>query len=543
VSRTALWVFGVSGAVSLAYEVVWARVLSMFFDASTYGFTAMLTMVLLGIGLGSWLISPVIARNWNWALVLAGIEAGVGVLGLLAVPLLVRLIPIGEWLGLYHDPGPLGQFGVKFMAFAAFLIVFPPMLLLGASFPVAARVVGTEGAIGRKVGGVYAVNVFGGIIGALIGGFGLVPYLGAQRSLLLLAWVNLGLALVMLWPVVSRRLLAACGTGGLALAVLGAVTAPDLLSGIFTHRFVGQDVVWVDEGMENTVAVTDYRETGERKMYLNGQPQASTWGFIAGYHQFIGHLPMLLHPDPKRALVIGLGGGATPGALSLHTGVEVEIVELSEAVVDAAPLFRLVNHDVLLRPNVRMHVDDGRNYLLLTNQKYDVITADIIRPTHAGATNLYSKEYYKLVKEHLTDGGIMVQWLEQLSEEHYKILMRSFVEVFPYVTVWAEGSVLVGSNHPQLLACATLERRMQDAGARTNLVLLSLSEPELLLRLYMGNRDEALRYLEGEKRAVTDNRPYVEFHRTLGERRAPDVSSFSRDARQLFGGQQVPCLP
>src|SRR5581483_10713579 len=112
--------------------------------------------------------------------------------------------------------------------------------------------------------------------------------------------------------------------------------------------------------------------------------------------------------------------------------------ELSKAVVRAAPLFRLVNHDVLLRPNVRMHVDDGRNYLLLTDQKYDVITADIIRPTHAGATNLYSKEYFELARERLADGGIMVQWLEQLSEEHYKILMRSFVETFPYVTVWAE---------------------------------------------------------------------------------------------------------
>jgi spermidine synthase len=250
-----------------------------------------------------------------------------------------------------------------------------------------------------------------------------------------------------------------------------------------------------------------------------------------------------LHPDPKRALVIGLGGGATPGALAMHTGTEVEIVELSRAVVRAAPLFRLVNHDVLLRPNVRMHVDDGRNFLLLTDQRYDVITADIIRPTHAGATNLYSKEYFELAKDRLADGGIMVQWLEQLSEEHYKILMRSFVETFPYVTVWAEGSVLVGSEHPRVLDCATMEARMRDPDARNNLVLLDLSEPKSLLRLYMGNRDEALRYLEGEERAVTDNRPYVEFHRTLGERREPNVSSFSRDARQLFDGQQAPCLP
>jgi spermidine synthase len=536
VINATLVAFGISGGVSLAYEVVWARVLAIFFDASTYGFTAMLTMVLLGIGAGSWLISPVIARRWNWPLIFAGIEAVVGVLGLLAIPVLTHVIPLADRLGLYADPGPLAEFGVKFMAFAAFVVVFPPMLLLGASFPVAARIAGTAGGVGRRVGGVYAVNVFGGIAGALIGGFLLVPYVGVRASLLMLASLNLLLAVVIVWSVTgTARRTAAPALAALVTVVAGVALAPNLLSGIFRDRFIGQDVIWVDEGLENTVAVTDARGTLERKMYINGQPQASTVGFIAAYHQLIGHLPMLLHPEPKRALVIGLGGGATAGALSSHSGTEVDLVELSSAVVHAAPLFRSINRDVLLRPNVHLRVDDGRNFLLLSDRKYDVITADIIRPHHAGATNLYSREYYRLAKDALADDGIMVQWLEQLSEEHYKILMRSFVDTFPYVTLWAEGSLLVGSKQPLALDRVTLERRIDDPLARNSLILLGLDSPEAVLRLYTGNRDEALRYLAGEGRAITDDHPYVEFYRTLGSvRRPPDVSGFSRDTRQVL---------
>jgi spermidine synthase len=543
-ARYALVVFGISGGVSLAYEVVWARVLAIFFDASTYGFTAMLTMVLFGIGLGSWLVSAVINRRWNWPLIFAGIQAAVGLIGLLSAHLLVRLIPLAGRLGLYEDPGPLGQFSVRFMVFAAFVVVFPPMLLLGASFPIAARIVGTAGGVGRRVGGVYAINVFGGIIGALIGGFVLIPAFGVRTSLLLLACINLALALVLVWPVAAKaRTFVLVSAGALVVAAAGILTAPNLLRDIFKDRFANQDVRLVSEGLENTVAVADLRDTGERKLYINGQPQASTAGFIAGYHQFIGHLAMVLHPQPERALVIGLGGGATAGALASHAGTEVDIVELSSAVVDAAPLFRSVNGDVLLRPNVHLHVDDGRNFLLLTDRRYDVITADIIRPTHAGATNLYSREYYRLAKGALADDGIMVQWLEQLSEEHYKILMRSFVETFPYVTVWAEGSVLVGSKQPLTLDCATLERRLNDSEARNPMVLLGLIAADDVLRLYMGDRLDALRYLQGESRAVSDNRPYVEFHRTLhAERRPPDVSGFRRDPRQLVGAN-AGCLP
>ena len=534
VATIAVLVFGVSGAVSIAYEVVWARLLAIFFDASIYGFTAMLTMVLLGIGLGSWLISPLISRRAPWPLVLAGIEAAVGLLGLLAPFLLTRLIPLGERLGLYRDPGSLAEFSLRFMVFAAFVVVFPPMLLLGASFPVVARIVGAGGGVARRVGGVYAVNVVGGIAGSLLGGFLLLPTLGAQNTLLLLAVLNLALALPLVWAVSARRQTWLLASASVALVAAAVLARPSLLADIFRDRFAGQRVVWVDEGLENTVAVTD-AASGERKMYINGQPQASTVDFIARFQRLIGHLPMVLHPQPTRALVIGLGGGATAGAVASYQGASVDLVELSSAVVGAAPLFGAINEGVLDRPNVRLRVNDGRNFLLLGDERYDVITADIIRPTHAGAGNLYSREYYRLARERLAEGGLMLQWLEQLSEEDYKLLLRAFVSEFPYVTLWADGSLLVGSNEPQQYDRATLAQRLADPGARASLAAIGLNTPDDVLKLYTGSRDEAFAYLAGETRATTDDRPYVEFFRGRSPSRTPpDLMPFRRDLRQIL---------
>lgn len=536
--RAVVIVFGISGALSFAYEVVWARVLSIFFDATTYGFTVMLAMVLLGIALGSWLISPLIARRWNWLLIFAGLEAAVGLLGLLVVPLLANIVPLTDALGLYTDPGPLGQFNLRFMAFVAALVVFPPMLLLGMTFPVATRVAGTGHAdVGRRISVVYAANVFGAIIGSFLGGFVLLPRLGVEASLLLLGGCSVALAVALAWVTPMRSALWRPATllGGAAAVVLAVAFAPDLFAGIFRDRLRDENVLFIDEGLENMATVTDARTGDERKLYLNGQPQASTLAFIAGFHQLIGHTGMLMRPDAERALVIGLGGGATPGAVARHTGAEVDVVELSSAVIEAAPYFSAINGDVLDRPNVRLHVDDGRNFLLLSDEKYDVITADIIRPRHAGASNLYSVEYYRLAKDALADDGVMVQWLEQQSEQQYKLLLRTYLDVFPYVSVWANGSLLVGSKQPVFVDQEALAAAFADPTLAPALASAGLTSPETFLNFYMGDRDEALAYA-GPGPVISDDRPYVEYYRSLAfDDVPPNIQGFSRDLGKVLG--------
>jgi spermidine synthase len=535
--RAVVIVFGISGALSFAYEVVWARVLSIFFDATTYGFTIMLAMVLLGIGAGSWAISPVISRRWNWLLIFAGLEAAVGLLGLLAIPLLANIVPITSAFGLYSDPGPLGQFSLRFMALVAALVVFPPMFLLGMTFPVAARIAGAGHAdVGRRIGIVYAANVFGAIIGSVLGGFVLVPELGVARSLLLLGACSMGLAVALAWVAQVRPALWRPATllAGVTAVILAVLLAPDLYGGIFRDRFRDQRVLFIDEGRENMATVAEYLDRPERALYLNGQPQASTLAFIAGFHQLIGHTGMLMRPDARRVLVIGFGGGATPGAVAQHAQADVEIVELSSAVIRAAPFFGEINRDVLHRPNVRLKVDDGRNHLLVTDTKYDVITADIIRPRHAGASNLYSLEYYRLAKDALADDGVMVQWLEQLSQRQYTLLLRSFLEVFPYVSLWANGSLLVGSKQPVLVDQQALERKFADPEIGPALSAIGLNSPDDFLNLYVGDRNEALAYV-GRGPVITDDHPYVEYYRSLpADDRPPAIEGFSHDRAKIM---------
>src|SRR5215207_5402058 len=147
-------------------------------------------------------------------------------------------------------------------------------------------------------------------------------------------------------------------------------------------------------------------------MYLDGLHQADTTPAMVGAHREIGSLPMVVHPGPEDALVIGLGGGVTAGGVAAFGYRDVDVVELSDEVVQGARLFFSgVNGDVLDQPNVDVRVDDGRNYMLTTDKKYDVITADIVVPQHAGAATVWSVDYWRVARDALKQDGIMLQWI------------------------------------------------------------------------------------------------------------------------------------
>jgi len=221
-----------------------------------------------------------------------------------------------------------------------------------------------------------------------------------------------------------------------------------------------------------------------------------------------------VHPRPRKVLVIGLGGGVTAGAAALDPSAQVDVVELSRSVIGGASWFAHVNGDVLNRPNVRMHVDDGRNVLLLTGERYDVVTADIIQPHHAGAGSLYSVEYFRLAREVLAEGGIMVQWIGLRSEQHYKLILRTFLSVFPEVSLWGDGSLVVGSAAPLTLTPEAFARRLQEPGVREALAPLGVTDYASLAALHRAD-GPALRAFVGEGPLLTDDRPLVEYFLSL----------------------------
>ncbi|HLH21402.1 MAG TPA: fused MFS/spermidine synthase [Chloroflexota bacterium] len=547
--RLVFWAFGISGCLSLAYEVVWSRVLSMFFNSSVYAFTVMLCTVLFGIALGSYAINPFMRRRWNWVLVFAILELAVALTAVLSILTLSEMYTLTA--ALQDTPGIRRVLStpIRFMAFVSFVAIFPPMFLLGMTFPVAARIYAANAAdAGRRIGAIYSANVFGAIFGSVIAGFLLIPHLGSQNSLAVLAAGNLLVGLALLAVAHGVRPRARALVALVPLVLLGAVVvrAPNMYATIFegreqflrTRPFVAEDsfcagpTVWYEESLENTVSVVQ-TPSDIYCLFTNSRGQTNTDPGLVRYHRLIGHFGMLLHPHPRDVLVVGLGGGATPGAASQWEDARVDVVELSDGVVHAAPWFDDASYDVVNQPNVHLRVDDGRNYLLLTDKRYDVVTADIIRPNDAGAANLYSADYYRLVRNVLKDDGLMVQWLAPFSDYQYKLLMRTFLDVFPYVTLWSGGDLLVGSKSPITVDPAMLATKFEPSQHANALADIGLTDAQQVLDMYNASKPELLD-VAGPGPIITDNFPYVEYFRSLPKDGYPDLSVYSHNVDEIL---------
>jgi spermidine synthase len=502
--RRVLVVFGISGFVALALEVVWFRMLLMFLPATTYVFTTMLAIVLGGIAAGSAIATPVLRRSRGWLPVLAWLEISIGAASLFSIAALGWTYTAG-W-----RTGALVQ--------ASTLAMLPATLLMGTAFPIGLHlfVTGRTGAgerVGDRVARFYAMNVCGGIGGALAAGFVLIPLLGTRASLVLLSMVSVCAGLLLMqasaWP---RRRQHATIVGSVVLVAAGAAAVRDPLDIVLARRYSSERVLWREEGAQATVSV---HADGERRtLYLDGLHQANDSAEMIGVHRQIGTLAMALHPDPESALVIGLGGGATAGAVAAIAQGTVDVVELSPSVIRAARLFSHINGDILSRPDVRIRRDDGRNFLLLTPARYDVITADIIQPFHAGAGNLYSREYFTLARNALEPGGLMLQWIGHRPRSQYHLIMRTFIGVFPHATAWAGGTLMAGTLQPLRISKAAFERRLAEPSFADAMAALGVRNLEGLMAHYSAGAGE-MRTFVGDGPVLSDDRPLVEYFMAL----------------------------
>jgi spermidine synthase len=528
-----IWgVMALSGAASLALEVVWFRLMTLFVDATTYAFTTTLAIVLVGIALGGGAAARLMSQPRNWVLWLAGIQVATAVGVILSLGLLT-----------WHDVPLVSGMRALPRVLMSFLI---PSLLMGVSFPLLLRLGvppsdtphdDTQAAArAALVGRFYGINVLGAIAGSLAGGFLLLPWLGTRLSLVAVAAVfaTAGLAVAHL----QRRV-----TTWLPLAVMVAVGGimatrlPDPYVTTTRDR-IGPGVIEVfrEEGAQTSVSV--HESQFERVLRVGGLHQANDTQGMVQVHRQIGILPVALHPNPRQALVIGLGGGATAGAVSQHAGTDVQVVELSDGVRKAAAYFAHINYDILNRANVHMRVDDGRNFLLLSGERFDVITADIIQPIHAGAGSLYSQEYFQLVRQALRPGGIAMQWIGQRERAHYLLIMRTFLEVFPHTTLWLDGSLMVGSLEPLRLNRDAFEGKLHDPQTRAAFAAAGLTSFNDLRRWYTGG-PEAMRRFVGPGPLLTDDRPLVEYHRSL----PPDTTRLDVTALRSAISEIEPVAP
>ncbi len=532
-ARVALGAIAVAGAASMAYEVAWTRALSLVLGSSVYAFSVMLATFLSGLALGAFVVSRAL-RRWSLGLgAFAVVECTVAFVALALLPafgflpeLFLRLL----WtFGLRHEGALLAQFT------ASFLVMIVPTLLIGATFPLVIAAIARDlKRVGRDVGTVYGANTIGTILGSVGAGFVLIPLAGIQNGIVIAAAVNLAAGLAVLAVLPGRRRTLAIAAPALTALFAALVLAlpqwdQKLMSSgvaVYAQRYLGadgssatlrrelggRDVVFYDEGLNATVSVM--RTGGTLALTIDGKLDGGNGADMRTQILF-GHLPAFLYPDAKRTLVIGLGTGMTAGALAQHPVELVEVAELEPAMIEAAGFFFEENHRVLEDPRVRIIAGDGRHVLAASTVPYDIIVSEPSNPWIAGIANLFTREFYAEARNHLSQSGIFIQWLQGYSiyDREMRMVVRTFLESFPHVSVWKVGRsdyLLVGSPQEAVLDIPRIARRLQESpGARADMARLGL-DPEDVPGLFLLSQEDARRFAEGAP-LNTDDLPLLEF--------------------------------
>ena len=514
--------FALSGFCALALEVLWTRLLAIVFLGTTYAFTTMLTTVLCGIALGSAFASLIIDRVhrripfFGFTLMMTG-AASVAMLSVF--PGLPDMLTEAKLDGGYEWGATLRA---KF--FLSFAVLFLPTFLFGMSFPVALKAYAERrSSLGRDVGALYGANTLGGVAGALVGGFVLVPYVGAHQGVLILsAALGVGgFAVVLSAPVMTPTRRGATAALGAGICASAFWFAPADVSYALNQSFLPEEheLIHYSEGIEGTVAVSAPIEGlpgKDRVLWINAVQATASIDKGVKMNRFQGMLPFLFDREIETALFMCFGSGITAGTLALSPVEQIDAVELSEEVFEAAPLFEADNFQVLENPRVNPMVGDGRNFLFTTPNTYDLITFEPMPLALAGVSTFYTKEYYELCRARLAPGGLVSQWIplhNGLSLEVIQSLFRTFAEAFPEVSVWFINADMffIGSEEPLSIDYAKAEQRLaENDELREGLAEVYLGDlPELLAAHFM-DRDALLAFADGAE-VMTDDRPWAEF--------------------------------
>jgi spermidine synthase len=553
--KTVYIVIALSGMSALGSEVIWTRLLSIMLGSTVYTFSIILAAFLVGLGIGSGtgaFLSGKIKRP-GFAL---GICQFLLILAIACASYIItNLIPYRS-LDLTMMPNAWYLFRNDLASCT--LAVLPPAVFWGASFPLALAAAASQGQDpGRLVGGIYASNTIGAIIGSIAFSLIGIPVLGSAVSQRLLVVISALAAILMfshtlsshkylgtssIKKIISHINIRFAGiTTGIVLIVFliignidtvpwGAVAygrymfTYDNLLGISKTLPEQSDTitpVYVGEGLNGTIAVTR-RSSGLRQFHSVGKVQASTDPKDMRLQRMLGHITSLLTENPESVLVVGCGAGITAGTFITYPEVKNIIICDIESLVPkfVAPLFSKENYgiaDGIEKENphivngkeVRFEYDDGRHFIRTSNEKFNIISTDPIDPWAKGAAALYTLEFFKLCKNHLKPGGAMSVWipLYQTSIESVKSMISTFFTIFPNGIIWSNDNngegydvVLFGKNEPILIDIEKLDKKLLSEDykmVRRSLTNVDFNNLEDLLATYAGRAQDLQEWMYG----------------------------------------------
>jgi len=550
-----LLVTGVSGCSAMMFEIGWTRILSIFLSSTTYAFTLMLATFLFGITLGSYLFERW-HRRWHLSLnLLGGLLLLLSLGGLLFLVMSRQLAELTLWLAHAFGESGAALLGCQFLI--SFLAMILPTILFGLTFPLTVVLYcGQDRCRGARTGRLYAVNTLGAILGSFVTGLFLIQWIGTVNTLLLASALNGAAATALFvraktqrrwqYAVVSLVLVTAtCAAGTFRVfdnpvlvsrSVLAGALRGDFASRLTMEEVVGfEKLVFAKEGVNSTVSVA--RRQGRVILRVDGKSEAST----SDKHTqlMLAYLPLSLHPQARSVMVIGFGSGSTVYSATQFSQVErVDVAEIEPAVLAAAPYLDELNHGVQNHPKVRVILDDARNYLMATRQRYDIISSEPSYLWSRGISTLFTQEFYGQVRAHLEPNGLFVQWVQtyQMAPQDLCTVLRTLGTTFGHISLWWGGGtdlILLASPEPRAFNLKSLEAEFsRNAGLRTDLKeTLSINEPAGLLGYFLLD-DPALRKMAAYGDINTDDRTVLEYRAPFNMAKSTSEVNYSEIRRR-----------
>jgi spermidine synthase len=587
----AAWV----GASTLAYEVLWSRVLRYFVDTSLQSFAIVLAAFLCGIAAGSVLASRLADSSARFRpgsgeagdlpsrfrpgsgeagdlpsrdlrVLVGAIEVGAGVASVLCLEVVAHTTAFVTALesNLHLGKSFGGQAAARFLAFSVALLL--PTALLGGAFPLLARA--AKGSGTAPLGRVYGLHTAGGVVGSLAAGFALLPSLGVQKSVVLVSGLNVaaGIGVLLCSRLAQTTRVRAAAASAVAFLASWAVVRPNAILSVYTERYAppGHELLYLDENVSSTTAV--FRKTstaaaspnegggravpgGQESRYLviDGRGEVSTDYYSIRAFRLLALLPVFYVPRATSALVVTFGSGIVAGSIASVPEVKDEdCVEICADAFQAARYFSAENHDVLGNPKVHRLVGDGRNHVLTTRKQYDVLSADATHPRSGDSWVLYTREFYELCAARLTDGGVMSQWVPMhgLTDGELRSILKTFHAAFPFVAVHYGGGfkggghlVLLGSKRPLRIDIPRAEALFLSDTVRADLADVNvLALPDLFAGFLFD--ETAVDAFVGGAPLNTDDKPVVAF----GESNPSDATASPSTLAALASHRQ-PVFP
>ena len=513
-SRIIVMIGFITGFTSFAFEILWTRSLVFFIGSSTYSYSLILILFLIGIATGSTLIKNFADRIKNYWKVIIATQTLIIISSIATIYLFTYAFHLDFFK-------PEHSNWINFLSYNLLrttLIIFVPSFLMGITFPLLNKLYANRiENISNKIGNLYAINTIGAICGSLICGFFLIPILGINRSIAFVCLIIFVLVLFLVFRFIfsekNRYLILSlpivCIIG---FVILFNIKLPPIIS--YDEKDI-EEIIFYEEGISATTKV--YRDQdGYGKMTVNGTLMGGDFDKATRKQKMLAYLPLLLKPEINNIYVVGLGTGITLSEFAnFSSSAKIDCAEICPSVLNGSKIFVNEIKDISNSSNVRILVEDGKNYLKVTEQKYDIISSDtMLKRGSAGNGIMYSKEYYDLCNQHLTDGGIFIQWVPlYLNREVHKMIIRTALKSFNFTSLWYlgdEAMVQISSNKPLSIDYDKFVSNFYKSELFSSLAEIDFTVPESILSIFYMDRNELEAYVgDGNINSVIT--PYVEF--------------------------------